>query len=99
VELFFSSFSPNKAKNELICASAEEPKTKIPHQQHQQSLMSLELDYGEEELTDYTAFRCIGMTASTIPWINKCSETYWKVTKGVINKARIEAFREYVLTK
>jgi len=99
VELFFSSFSPNEAQNELISASAEGPKTKIPHQQHQQSLMSLELDYGEEELTDYTAFRCVGVTAATIPWINKCSETYWKATKGVINKARAEAFRAYVLTK
>jgi hypothetical protein len=99
VELFFSSFSPNKAQNELIGASTEEPKTKIPHQQNQQSLMSLELDYGEEELTDYTAFRCIGVTAATIPWIDKCSVTFWHATKGVINKARIEAFREYVLTK
>ncbi|MFZ0925414.1 MAG: hypothetical protein WCE82_10580 [Halobacteriota archaeon] len=61
--------------------------------------MSLELEYGEEELTDYTAFRCIGVTAATIPWINKCSVTFWNVTKGVINKARIEAFREFVLTK
>jgi hypothetical protein len=99
VELFFSSFSQNKAQNELICASTEEPKTKKSHQQHRQSLMSLELDYGEEELTDYTAFRCIGVTAATIPWIDKCSVTFWHVTKGVINKARIEAFREYVLTK
>jgi hypothetical protein len=88
-----------KPQNELTCASTEEPKPKTPDQRHHQSLISLELDYGEEELTDYTAFRCIGVTAATIPWINKCSETYWKVTKGVINKARTEAFREYVLSK
>jgi len=34
VELFYSSFSPNKAQNEFIYASAEELKTKIPRQQH-----------------------------------------------------------------
>jgi len=97
--LFFSNFSPNKAKNELIYAGAEQPKLKISDHQQQQSLMSLELEYGEEELTDYTAFRCIGLSAGTIPWVNKCSVTFWNTTKGVINKPRIEAFREYVLTK
>jgi hypothetical protein len=99
VELFFANFSPNKTQNELICASTEEPKPKISHQQQQQSLMSLELDYGEEELTDYTAFRCTGLSVGTIPWINKCSLTFWNITKGVVNKARIETFREYVLAK
>jgi hypothetical protein len=99
VETHFSNISSNKAQNELIYAGTEEPKTKKSHPQHRQSLMSLELDYGEEELTDYTAFRCIGVTAATIPWIDKCSVTFWHGTKGVINKARIEAFREYVLTK
>ncbi len=99
MELFFDSFSPNKAKNELFDASIEESKPKLPHQQHHQSLMSLELDYGEEEITDYTAFRCTGLTAGTIPWVDKCSLTFWNNTKGVINKARIETFRDYVLAK
>jgi integrase len=99
VETHFSNISSNKAQNELIYAGTEEPKPKIHREPPRQSLMSLELEYGEEEITDYTAFRCIGVTAATIPWINKCSVTFWNVTKGVINKARIEAFLEYVLTK
>ena len=89
---FFSSFSPNKAQNELIQARAEKPKPKISLPPRQQSLMSLDLDYGEEELTDYTAFRCIGVTAATIPSINKCSVTFSNVTKGVINKGEWKRF-------
>jgi hypothetical protein len=99
VELFSANFSPNKAQNELICTSTEEPKREIPRQPHQQSLISLELDYGEEELTDYTAFRCIGLSAGTIPWVNKCSVTFWHVTKGIVDKPRLETFREYILDK
>ncbi|MGB9371318.1 MAG: hypothetical protein WCB79_05240 [Halobacteriota archaeon] len=99
MELFYANFSPNKTQNELICASKEEPKLKIPHPQHQRSLTSLALDYGDEELTDYSAFRCTGLSVGAIPWINKCSVTFWNVTKGLINKERIEAFREYVLSK
>ena len=61
--------------------------------------MSVALDYGDEELTDYTAFRSTGLSVGAIPWIDKRSATFWNVTKGLINKERLEAFREYVLSK
>jgi len=61
--------------------------------------MSVALDYGDEELTDYTAFRSTGLSVGAIPWIDKRSATFWNVTKGLINKERMEAFREYVLSK
>ncbi len=61
--------------------------------------MSLELAYTPEELKSYTTFRTTGVSAATVPWINKASQTFWNTTEGEISKASLEALRGYVLTK
>ena len=63
------------------------------------NLTTLTLEYTKKELKDYTLFRIAGISKGTIPWINKQSKTFWSATKGKINKASIEALREYTLTR
>jgi hypothetical protein len=45
------------------------------------------------------AFRKTGVSAATVPWINKASQTFWNTTEGEISKASLEMFRDYVLTR
>ncbi|MGB8311989.1 MAG: hypothetical protein WCE81_09025 [Halobacteriota archaeon] len=61
--------------------------------------MSLELAYTSQELRSYTIFRATGVSAATVPWINKASQTLWNTTQGEISKASLEMLRNYVLTK
>jgi hypothetical protein len=97
--LFFSSISPNKAQKSLLCTGSQELGTNCGQQQHCQTLMLLELACTPAELKSYTTFRTRGVSAATVPWINKASQTLWNITEGEISKASIEALRDYVLAK
>jgi integrase len=63
------------------------------------NLATLSLEYSKEELESYRAFRIAGVSRASIPWILKCAETFWNVTRGHLNKGNIIALRDYVLTK
>jgi hypothetical protein len=99
VESLFSNISSNKAKNNDICSNSQKLGTSGGQQQYCQTLTSLELAYSHEELKSYTTFRITGVSAATVPWINKASQTFWNTTEGEISKASLETLRGYVLTK
>ena len=61
--------------------------------------MSLELAYTSQELRSYTTFRKAGVSAATVLWINKASQTLWNTTEGEFSKASLETLRDYVLSK
>ena len=63
------------------------------------SLASLELHFTKQELTSYTDFRKVGLSIASLPWINKCSCTFWSATKGVVNKERLGLLRERAMVR
>ena len=63
------------------------------------SLASLELHFTKQELTSYTDFRKVGLSIASLPWINKCSRTFWGATKGVVNKERLGLLREQAMAR
>ncbi len=63
---------------------------------NQISLATLALQYHKKELTSYTQFRLAGISKASIPWMKRCSKTFWNATKGVINKERCDALREHL---
>jgi len=61
-----------------------------------QSLASLKLEFAKQELTSYTQFRIAGISKASIPWMNRCSVTFWNATRGTITKERCEALRKHM---
>ncbi len=64
--------------------------------QNQISLATLVLQYSKKELTSYTEFRIAGISKASVPWMKRCSLTFWDVTKGMISKERCDALREHL---
>jgi len=60
------------------------------------SLATLVLHYSKKELTSYTQFRLAGISKASIPWMKRCSLTFWNATKGVISKERCDALRQHL---
>jgi len=63
------------------------------------SLASLELHFNKQELASYTDFRKVGLSNASIPWMNKCSRTFWSATKGVVSKERLGLLREQAMAR
>jgi hypothetical protein len=68
----------------------------VYHLSDEQNLASLELKFTKQELTSYTEFRLAGISKASVPWMNRCSLTFWKATKGVISKERCDALRSHL---
>jgi hypothetical protein len=62
----------------------------------QESLATLTLQYSKEELASYTHFRVSGISEASIPWMKRCSLTFWKATRGTIGKEKCDALREHL---
>ncbi|MGA9079851.1 MAG: hypothetical protein WB581_06445 [Halobacteriota archaeon] len=67
-----------------------------PDAQNQISLAALALKYTKKELASYTEFRVAGISKTSIPWMKRCSKTFWNATKGTINKERCDALRAHL---
>ena len=63
------------------------------------ALDSLELHFTKQELSSYTDFRKVGLSIESLPWINKCSRTFWSATKGVVSKERLDLLREQAMAR
>lgn len=63
------------------------------------SLATLVLDYSKKELKNYTDFRVAGISKASVPWMKRCSRTFWGATKGVVSKERLDALREHLAAR
>jgi hypothetical protein len=63
---------------------------------NRENLATLVLDYSKKELKSYTEFRIAGISKASVPWLKRCSLTFWNATKGVINKERCDALRQHL---
>ena len=61
-----------------------------------QGLASLELEFTKQELKSYTEFRAAGISKASIPWMKRCSKTFWNATRGTISKKRCDALRAHL---
>jgi len=88
---FFSDSAANShAGSRVDCAESEY------HHTDNQGLASLVLEFTKQELTSYTEFRLAGISKASIPWMKRCSKTFWKATKGVISKERCDALQAHL---
>jgi integrase len=96
-----------KAQNELISTDSSnqaDGQTSLSNRQHTNScselnnsnLAALVLRYSKKELTSYTRFRVAGISKASIPWMKRCSLTFWNATRGILNKERCDALREHL---
>jgi len=60
------------------------------------NLATLVLEYTRKELTSYTQFRVAGISETSVPWMKRCSKTFWTNTKGTISKERCDALRQHL---
>jgi hypothetical protein len=60
------------------------------------NLATLTLEYSKKELASYTEFRVAGISKASIPWMKRCSLTFWNATKGAISKERCDVLREHL---
>jgi hypothetical protein len=65
-------------------------------ERNQSSLATLVLQYSKKELTSYTEFRVAGISKASVPWMTRCSPTFWYITKGKISKETCDALREHL---
>jgi hypothetical protein len=89
------SFFPNSpaeahAGSRVDCTETEH------HHSDNQGLASLLLEFTKQELPSYTEFRATGISKTSIPWMNRCSLTFWNATKGIISKERCDALRGHL---
>ena len=63
------------------------------------SLATLVLEYSKKELTTYTDFRVAGISKASVPWMKRCSRTFWDGTKGVVSKERLDALRKHLAAR
>jgi len=63
------------------------------------NLILIHLEFTQDELETYTTSRKVGLSKTTIPWINKAAAIFWNSTHGAINKSNIEVLRKFVVTK
>ncbi|MGA2885220.1 MAG: hypothetical protein ABSE80_08715 [Halobacteriota archaeon] len=54
------------------------------------------LKYSKKELASYTEVRVAGISKASVPWMKRCSLTFWNATKGSISKERCDALREHL---
>ncbi len=59
-----------------------------------ENLATLFIHYSLNELTSYSEFRVAAISKASIPWMNRCSLTFWQVTNGIISKERCDALRQ-----
>jgi hypothetical protein len=64
-----------------------------------ENLATLILHYSKKELKNYTEFRVAGISKASIPWMKRCSLTFWNVTNGTISKERCDALRKNLSTR
>jgi hypothetical protein len=69
------------------------------HHSNNLNLVSMELEFTKQELKNYTEFRLAGISKASIPWMKRCSLTFWKATKGIISKERCDALRQHLSTR
>ncbi|MGA3198298.1 MAG: hypothetical protein ABSD89_02715 [Halobacteriota archaeon] len=99
-----------KPQNKLISigslSSARNINSQAAHQDvgdydppNHETLATLALRYSKKELASYTEFRVAAISKASIPWMKRCSLTFWNATKGAINKERCDALREHLLPR
>ena len=93
-----SSFSDSPAGTKEL-SQVDSTETASRPSRPQISLASLELHFTKRELTSYTDFRKVGLSNASIPWMNKCSSTFWSATKGVVSKERLGLLREQAMAR
>ncbi len=57
-----------------------------PNSYNNNNLILLQLEFTQDELETYTTSRKVGLSKTTIPWINKAAAIFWNSTHGAINK-------------
>jgi len=64
-----------------------------------ENLATLLLHYSKKELKSYTEFRVAGISKASIPWMKRCSLTFWNATQGIVSKERCDALRQQLSAK
>ena len=77
------------------CSRADYSEKGFYHSDNQ-GLASLVLEFTKQELTSYTEFRVAGISKASIPWMKRCSKTFWNATRGIISKKRCDALRTHL---
>ena len=62
-------------------------------------LLSLELQFGHDELMSYTEYRKTELTRKSADWINRASNAFWLSTSGTISAKTIGDLRVKTLAK
>jgi integrase len=62
-------------------------------------LLSLELQFGRDELASYTEYRKTELTRKSADWINRASNAFWLSTSGAISAKTISDLRVKTLAK
>jgi hypothetical protein len=62
-------------------------------------LLSLELQFGRDELKSYTEYRKTELTRKSADWINRDSNAFWLSTAGRISAKTIDDLRKKTLAK
>jgi integrase len=93
-----SSFSDSPAGAKQL-SRVDRTDTQSRSSRPQISLASMELDFTKQELISYTDFRRVGLSTASIPWMNKCSRTFWSATKGVVSKEKLGLLREQAMAR
>jgi hypothetical protein len=62
-------------------------------------LLSLELQFGHDELISYTEYRKTELTRKSADWINRASNAFWLSTSGTISAKTINDLRKKTLAK
>ncbi len=63
------------------------------------NLAALVLAYTKRELTSNTRLRIAGISKASVPWMKRCSLTFWHITKGKISKEQCDALRRHRSTR
>ena len=92
------SFFPDNPAEAYADLRVDRAKTEY-HRPDNEGLASLVLKYTKSELISYTEFRLAGISKASVPWMKRCSLTFWDVTKGKISKERCDALREHLSTR
>ena len=94
-----ASYRQTDSKNGLFL----EPTTEHPQGRVQEvpkgGLLSLELQFGQDELVSYTEYRKTELTRKSADWINRASNAFWLSTFGTISAKTLSDLRVKTLAK
>jgi integrase len=62
-------------------------------------LAELDLSFTLKELRSYVEFRETGLTKKSQDWVERAANSFWRYTKGIINKDGLDALRANTLEK